>query len=160
MVTILGIRHHGVGSARQLEKRLAELQPDCILVEGAPEIAEVFSYIGQEGLVPPVAVMIYEINQPRLYSFYPFTDFSPEWVAINYANRKKIPVSAIDLPAKLKLEERSNNEKEELLTENPLLVFAETTHHRFSYRKLDDSCRNLRSLSISCIYPNIFQQII
>lgn len=127
MVTILGIRHHGVGSARQLEKRLAELQPDCILVEGAPEISEVFSFIGQEGLVPPVAVMIYEINQPRLYSFYPFTDFSPEWVAVNYANQKKIPVSAIDLPAKLKLEERLNNENEEFLTENPLLVFAETS---------------------------------
>lgn len=125
MVTVLGIRHHGVGSARQLEKRLAELNPDCILVEGAPEITEMLPYIGHEELVPPVAVMIYETSQPRLSSFYPFTDFSPEWVAVKFANARQIPVSAIDMPAKLNLQAQLDGENERLAPENPLLVFAE-----------------------------------
>jgi hypothetical protein len=125
MVTVLGIRHHGVGSARQLEKRLAELKPDYVLVEGAPEITDMFPFIGHEDLVPPVAVMIYEISQPRLYSFYPFTEFSPEWVAIQYANQQKIPVSAIDLPARLSLQTRLEEESIPLPKVNPLQVFAE-----------------------------------
>ena len=32
-----GIRHHGPGCARSLLQALAQLQPDCLLVEGPPE---------------------------------------------------------------------------------------------------------------------------
>ncbi len=35
--TVFGIRHHGPGSARSLERALAELQPDTVLIEGPPE---------------------------------------------------------------------------------------------------------------------------
>ena len=36
-VSILGIRHHGPGSARSVERALAEMEPDAVLVEGPPE---------------------------------------------------------------------------------------------------------------------------
>ena len=35
--TVFGIRHHGPGSARSLERALGELQPDAVLIEGPPE---------------------------------------------------------------------------------------------------------------------------
>ncbi len=100
-VHILGIRHHGVGSAQQVLKRLEELKPDIVLVEGPPEINEMLSLIGKEGMVPPVALMLYNIDVPKESVFYPFAEYSPEWVASKYANKNGIPVKALDLPANL-----------------------------------------------------------
>ena len=34
---ILGIRHHGPGSAKNVKAFLEDLQPDIVLVEGPPE---------------------------------------------------------------------------------------------------------------------------
>ena len=58
-IQILGIRHHGVGSAKMVRKRLEELKPDMILIEGPPELDEVLPFIGVSGLQPPVSIMIY-----------------------------------------------------------------------------------------------------
>lgn len=98
---ILGIRHHGVGSAKQVLKRLEEIRPDIILVEGPPEISEALKEIGNKELVPPVALMVYNTKELSQFSFYPFSVFSPEWVAAKYANTNGIPLRAIDLPAAL-----------------------------------------------------------
>ena len=40
---ILGIRHHGPGSARSLRHALEELRPDCILIEGPPDAENVLA---------------------------------------------------------------------------------------------------------------------
>lgn len=37
MIHILGIRHHGPGSARNVKAFLEETKPDIVLVEGPPE---------------------------------------------------------------------------------------------------------------------------
>ncbi|MFV0540535.1 MAG: DUF5682 family protein [Aestuariibaculum sp.] len=100
-VHILGIRHHGVGSATYVRQRLQQLKPDMVLVEGAPEITEVISVIGHKELVPPAAIMLYNENNAKQSTFYPFAEYSPEWVAIAYANQTKTPVRAIDLPARI-----------------------------------------------------------
>ena len=98
-IHLLGIRHHGLGSALRVKERLHELQPDMVLIEGPPEITEMLKLIGTEGLIPPVALMVYNIANPKQSSFYPFADFSPEWVAAKYANEHQIPIRALDLPA-------------------------------------------------------------
>ncbi|MEJ1237118.1 DUF5682 family protein [Chryseolinea sp. T2] len=98
-VHILGIRHHGVGSARHVQEQLALIKPNLVLVEGPPEITEVLNTIGDADLVPPVAIMVYHVDEPKQSSFYPFAEYSPEWVAVEYANLNKIPVRAMDLPA-------------------------------------------------------------
>ena len=54
-------------------------------------------------MVPPVAALIYAADQPRLASFYPLADFSPEWVAIRWAASTGTPVRTIDLPAATQL---------------------------------------------------------
>jgi hypothetical protein len=102
-IHILGIRHHGVGSAKMVRKRLAELNPDMILIEGPPELDEVLPYIGVSGLQPPVSIMIYNEKDTTKSTFYPYASFSPEWVATAFANQHKIPVRSMDLPANVSL---------------------------------------------------------
>lgn len=98
-VHILGIRHHGPGSAHSVAEALATLRPDLVLVEGPPELDQVIALITDPGMVPPVAGLIYAVDEPRLASFYPMASFSPEWVAIRWALSTGTPVQAIDLPA-------------------------------------------------------------
>lgn len=100
-VHILGIRHHGVGSADHVLKRLGEIKPDLILVEGPPEISELLSLVGNPDFVPPVAIMLYNEKNVTHSIFYPYAEFSPEWIAAKYASENKVPISAIDLPASI-----------------------------------------------------------
>ncbi|MFZ1790344.1 MAG: DUF5682 family protein [Saprospiraceae bacterium] len=111
-VNVLGIRHHGVGSARQVLNMLNTLKPDCILIEGPPEITDMLHYIGDQKLVPPVSIMVYDSDFPKTASFYPFNQFSPEWVAIKFAIQNDIPFRAIDLPANIYLHLKNNIEEE------------------------------------------------
>lgn len=98
-ITYFGIRHHGPGCANSLCKALNTLKPDCILIEGPAGAEDLLSFIQNEALKPPVALLSYCVDEPGLSIFHPFALFSPEWQAIIYAKQNSIPVSFIDLPA-------------------------------------------------------------
>lgn len=103
MIHILGIRHHGVGSSKMVQQMLDKIQPDLLLVEGPPEANDVLKYIGRNGLIPPVAMMMYDDKNSQSSTFYPFAKYSPEWIACSFGNKKNIPVRAMDLPASITL---------------------------------------------------------
>ncbi len=103
MITILGIRHHGPGSARSLCAELENLRPDCVLVEGPPDADALIPLAAHEGMTTPVALLLYLPNEPHKAVYYPFAEFSPEWQAIQYALKKKLPVRFMDLPQKYQL---------------------------------------------------------
>jgi hypothetical protein len=96
---LFGIRHHGPGCARSLLRALEDLKPDCLLVEGPPEGEEMLPLMLDAGMVPPVALLIYNPDNSREAAFYPFAEFSPEWNALRYAQAQQIPTRFIDLPA-------------------------------------------------------------
>jgi len=98
-VFVLGVRHHGPGSARAVGEALAELRPDAVLIEGAPELDAVAALAGRADMVPPVAGLVYAVDEPRRSAFYPLADFSPEWVALRWALAQHRPVRFCDLPA-------------------------------------------------------------
>jgi len=98
-VAVFGVRHHGPGSARAVGEALAELQPGAVLIEGAPELDTVAALAAAGDMVPPVAGLVYAVDEPRRSSFYPLADFSPEWVALRWALRTGRPVRFCDLPA-------------------------------------------------------------
>jgi hypothetical protein len=100
---VYGIRHHGPGSARSLQAALARWRPDCVLVEGPPDANELLALAADPGMQPPVALLGYAVEQPESSVFYPFADFSPEWVAIQWALANQVPVRFIDLPLSLQL---------------------------------------------------------
>lgn len=111
-MTIYGIRHHGPGSARRLREALKLQQPDCILIEGAPEGDELLTSLQDPRLLPPVALLIYRPDQPEQAAYYPFAEFSPEWQAMRYGVERGIPVHFMDIsPAHLwKLQENKSGE--------------------------------------------------
>ncbi|MBT2512975.1 DUF5682 family protein [Arthrobacter sp. ISL-30] len=98
-VHVLGIRHHGPGSAHSVAEALGTIRPDLVLVEGPPELDQVMPLVSDPRMVPPVAALIYAAEQPRLATFYPLASYSPEWVAIRWAVSTGTTVRAIDLPA-------------------------------------------------------------
>jgi hypothetical protein len=95
---IFGIRHHGPGSARSLLGALESLKPDCVLVEGPPEGDPVIALLAHRRMKPPVAMVVYAESDPTDAVYYPYAVFSPEYQAIRYALRKKVPVRFMDLP--------------------------------------------------------------
>ncbi|MDO5580945.1 MAG: DUF5682 family protein [Planctomycetia bacterium] len=97
---LFGIRHHGPGCSRALEKELSALTPDRILLEGPPEGEEVLSYLQSSKMDPPVALLVYPDTTPKDAVFYPFAIFSPEWIAMQYGIKNGIPIQFIDLPWK------------------------------------------------------------
>ena len=97
-VHVLGIRHHGPGSARSLVQALTALRPTIVLIEGPPEANDLIPLVGSPGMVPPVAILVYRPDQPSEAVYYPFAEFSPEWQAIRYALDQAIPARFIDLP--------------------------------------------------------------
>ena len=98
-LTVLGVRHHGPGSARSVLAALEEIGPDAVVIEGPPELDALVGYVGDPGLVPPVAALAYVVDDPRRAAFYPFASFSPEWVALRWAVEHGVPVQFADLPA-------------------------------------------------------------
>jgi len=97
--TLLGVRHHGPGSARAVRAALAELRPDVVLIEGPPEADELVPLAAEAGMEPPVALLAYVAGEPSRSAFWPFAVFSPEWQAIRYALDAGVPVRFCDLPA-------------------------------------------------------------
>ncbi|MVA74627.1 hypothetical protein GC722_01035 [Auraticoccus sp. F435] len=98
-MTALGVRHHGPGSARSVLLALEELQPDSLLVEGVPELDPVLPLLAEESMVPPVAGLVHDVDEPSRAFFYPLASFSPEWVALRWALGRGVPVRMADLAA-------------------------------------------------------------
>ncbi len=103
VVHLLGIRHHGPGSARSVVRVLDELQPTVVLVELPADCESALTWVGHQHLVPPVALLGYVVDQPSRAAFLPFAEFSPEWQAFAWAAQHEVPVRAIDLPLAISL---------------------------------------------------------
>lgn len=102
-IRYFGIRHHGPGCARSLQRALAHWQPDCILIEGPPDADALMGFVTHAGLVPPVALLVHSTDHPDLAAFYPFTVFSPEWQALRHGTTHGVPTRFIDLPQSVRM---------------------------------------------------------
>jgi hypothetical protein len=97
-VHVLGIRHHGPGSARSVRRSLEELRPDVILLEGPPDANGILPLAAHAGMEPPVALLVYRPDALKEAVFYPFAVFSPEWQGLQYGLTSHVPVRFFDLP--------------------------------------------------------------
>ncbi|MFI7112317.1 DUF5682 family protein [Nonomuraea sp. NPDC050227] len=109
-VSVLGVRHHGPGSARALRRELERLRPDAILVEGPPEADAIVALAPD--LEPPVALLAHVPGAPARAAFWPFAQFSPEWQAILYGVAAGVPVRFCDLPAAHSLADDDEHDEE------------------------------------------------
>ncbi|MFJ2159575.1 DUF5682 family protein [Streptomyces sp. NPDC087856] len=132
---LLGVRHHGPGSARAVRAALAAARPRVVLIEGPPEADALIPLAADEGMRPPVALLAHAVDEPGRSAFWPLAEFSPEWVAIRWALEHEVPARFIDLPATHTLawgkdDEADNDDAEGELTgeEQPSEPNAETPH--------------------------------
>lgn len=98
-VAVLGIRHHGPGSARSLVDALTAFAPDQVLIEGPADADPLIGWVSSPAMQPPVAILAYSPLEPRRAAFWPFATFSPEWQALTWSLAHGVPVGFCDLPA-------------------------------------------------------------
>ena len=61
---LLGVRHHGPGSARAVRAALEQHRPDVVLIEGPPEADALVALAADPGLRPPVALLAHAVGRP------------------------------------------------------------------------------------------------
>jgi Family of unknown function (DUF5682) len=113
IVHVLGVRHHGPGSARSVRRALEAIGPDIVLVEGPPDADAMIPLLVHPEMTPPVALLVYRPEQPRNAVYYPFAEFSPEWQALKYALDRGLPARFMDLPVAFQIGEGEKKENEE-----------------------------------------------
>ncbi|TDP89356.1 DUF5682 family protein [Labedaea rhizosphaerae] len=106
-VRLLGIRHHGPGSARAVAAELAEYRPDIVLIEGPPEADGIVHLAADPGMRPPVALLAHAVDDATAAAFWPFAVFSPEWQAIQHALAENVPVRFCDLSVAVQFADKS-----------------------------------------------------
>jgi hypothetical protein len=137
-VTVLGVRHHGPGSAKAVGAALRELEPDAVLIEGPPDAEPVIALAADEQMTPPVALLIYATDDPRNAAFYPFAAFSPEWIAIRHALETRAEVRFIDLAVAHGLAANGSEEALEGLPDDPIARLAAAAGHDDAERWWED----------------------
>ncbi len=130
-VHILGIRHHGPGSARHLLTALELRQPDILLVEGPADASAMLPWLASPELEPPVALVMYRCDMPKKAAYFPLAVFSPEYQAIRFALQRGVEVRFFDLPQSCML---SADTRPAMPETDPLQRFAEAAGHRYYER--------------------------
>jgi hypothetical protein len=105
-LAVLGIRHHGPGSARSVLAELDRIEPAVLLIEGPSDADPLLRFAARPDMNPPVALFAYDPNAARRSAFWPFASFSPEWQALRWADAHAVPARFCDLPSGAQLAER------------------------------------------------------
>lgn len=104
-IILVPIRHHSPACAYHLNKLIDSEKPDIILIEGPSNANELISIMQSEDTKPPFA-LYYSYNDKKgiitnkkeqYKCYYPFIEYSPEYIAIKKAKEYGVPVSFIDL---------------------------------------------------------------
>lgn len=95
-IYLVGVRHHSPSLARALPTLLSRAEPDAVVIELPPEAYEWVEWIAHPDAVAPFA---FAVAAEGHVSFWPFADFSPELVALRWAQRHQVPVVCGDLPS-------------------------------------------------------------
>ncbi|MHC9297032.1 DUF5682 family protein [Mycobacterium sp. LTG2003] len=136
---VLGIRHHGPGSARAVLSELDRIRPDCVVIEGPSDADRLTTDVDDIDMVPPVAIMAYAVDDPAVSAFWPFGEFSPEWQALQWAARHHVSVRFCDLPAATVLAQRAERHEEpSRVRVDPIAALAEAGGYDDPERWWDD----------------------
>ncbi|GAA5222371.1 DUF5682 family protein [Membranihabitans marinus] len=120
-VKLLGIRHHGPGSALRIQRMLDEYGPDIILLEAPADAQHIIASFNPYEMTPPIAGLIYDPKDFQRAAYFPLAAFSPEWIALKYSFDQKIPLRCIDLPIGAILKQKNQRSRPKL---NPFYQLA------------------------------------
>ncbi|MBD5089228.1 MAG: hypothetical protein HDT30_10555 [Clostridiales bacterium] len=138
MANYFGIRHLSPACAYYVQEFLDRTSPELVLIEGPSDLSGLIDSLCSREAVPPVAILAYTDEPPVRTVLWPFAEFSPEYQAMLWANRHKVPVRFCDLPAKITL--ALEKEKEERIQEELKKSEEEKTNkieEKFEEKKID-----------------------
>jgi len=107
------IRHHSPACSWHLDRLIHELNPSAILVEGPTSFTPFIPTILDSGTKPPVAIYTHyvdlarklykpredelDLGPARFAAYYPFCDYSPEFIALRAGKEVGAVLKFIDL---------------------------------------------------------------
>lgn len=111
-VFFVPVRHHSPACAFALRALLREVKPAAVLIEGPDDLAALLPLLQHEQTKAPVAWLCQSTRELRnddpeadetsrsesRTSFFPFCDYSPEWIAVRDGAALGAQVALIDLP--------------------------------------------------------------
>ena len=106
--TYFGVRHLSPSAAYHLRRKLDEVQPKLVLVEGPSDLNDQMKWLCNSQTQYPVAILAYTNTPPVKTILYPFAYYSPEIQAILWANEHKVPCRFMDLPSSVFLAMEDN----------------------------------------------------
>lgn len=98
-VYFVPIRHHSPACALALQHLLAEIRPAAVLIEAPDGFSSMLPQLQDPATRPPVALLAQTPDADdgsTRSAFYPFCDYSPEWVALRQAHTLGAQVAFID----------------------------------------------------------------
>jgi hypothetical protein len=125
---ICPIRHHSPAAALQVERLIRERRPRAVLVEGPSDATDLVPLLLDAETAPPVALYAYRQQEPpadgsppddagsfrpqdRVRAvYYPFCDYSPEYVALKVGQEVGAQLRFCDVPAAAVLQEDETQE--------------------------------------------------
>jgi hypothetical protein len=99
LARIFGVRHLSPMGAWHLSRFLETTNPTAVLVEGPSDATENIVHLVDKRTKPPVAILSFTKERPVRSILFPLAEYSPEWVALTWALKKKRVARFIDLPA-------------------------------------------------------------
>lgn len=100
---IFPVRHHSPAAALQLQTLIRRLRPAVVLIEGPADADPLVDLLLDPETLPPVAVYAYRSADQVQSLFYPFCQYSPEYVALRTGREVGAEVRFCDLPARTQL---------------------------------------------------------
>jgi hypothetical protein len=100
------VRHHSPACALALKTLIHEVRPAAVLIEGPDDFDALIPLLLDPATKPPVAVLSQARQTPQedeplsgvRSAFYPFCDYSPEWVALREGHAVGAQLAFIDRP--------------------------------------------------------------
>ena len=105
---LLPIRHHSPACSYHLKKVINSFNPDCILIEGPIDSNNLMEFMTDEETKAPFCIYSSYDSEIKYRSYYPFLDYSPEFVAIKEAAKRNINCEFIDMPFASMIENTDN----------------------------------------------------
>ena len=99
LARIFGVRHLSPMGAFHLARFLDSVDPTAVLVEGPSDATPTIVHLADKRTKPPVALLAFTRERPVRSILFPLAEYSPEWVALTWALKKKRVARFIDLPA-------------------------------------------------------------
>ena len=92
------VRHHSPRASAVLRGFLDAVQPDLVLVEGPSDATPLMDVLADRDTEPPVAILGFRTDGTPGSSLWPFASYSPEYVAIRWAQTHSRRAAFIDIP--------------------------------------------------------------